>query len=324
MKNDLTQKTLYLFCTFLLFAAAKAFSQGQFSTNLIMPVAEIEQKLQTGEFSIYKFGDARFDGDITKRVILQFDDDKLLQVKWRRAINGADVFNNRPRYELAAYAIQKLFLDEDEYVVPPTCARGWPLKKYRKYDSAVDATFTKPPIVFFVLQCWLENVALAEIHDKARFKKDSLYARHFANMNIFSYLIYHSDSNRGNALISTLPDQPRVFIVDNGVAFDSEPSNRGTKWREIRVNRLPRKTIERLKSITREQLDQTLAVVAEYKIENGGLTPVEFSENFNSKAGVRRKKNRLQMGLNRLEIKNVHSRLKDLLKRVEKGKFELF
>src|SRR5690606_31993935 len=34
-------------------------------------------------------------------------------------VEDVDAFNNSPRRELAAYQIQKLFLDEDDWVVPP-------------------------------------------------------------------------------------------------------------------------------------------------------------------------------------------------------------
>ncbi len=47
--------------------------------------------------------------------------------------------------------------------------------------------------VFFVLQSWLDNVTDEDIYDEVRFKSDSIYARHFANMNIFSCLIKHSE-----------------------------------------------------------------------------------------------------------------------------------
>jgi hypothetical protein len=93
--------------------------------NITYPVDEIERKLIHEDFEILKFRDLRFKGDIGKRVILKYDDGKDLQIKWRRALNEGHVFNNAPRFEIAAYELQKLFLDESDFVVPPTVARGF-------------------------------------------------------------------------------------------------------------------------------------------------------------------------------------------------------
>ena len=51
------------------------------------------------------------------------------RVKLRRAEPGAEDFNNRPRYDLAAYELQKLFLEPAEYVVPPTALRFVPARR---------------------------------------------------------------------------------------------------------------------------------------------------------------------------------------------------
>ena len=58
-------------------------------------------------------------------------------MKLRKAEPGADTFNNVPRYDLAAYELQKLFLDPAEYVVPPTALRMVPLADFRKYSPDV-------------------------------------------------------------------------------------------------------------------------------------------------------------------------------------------
>ncbi len=48
-------------------------------------------------------------------------------------------FNNVPRYDLAAYELQKLFLDPPEYVVPPTALRMVPLADFANYSPGVAA-----------------------------------------------------------------------------------------------------------------------------------------------------------------------------------------
>src|SRR5690242_192165 len=47
----------------------------------------------------------------------------VVRIKWKPAAPGGDGYNHSPRRELAAYALQKLYLDEGDYVVPPTVAR---------------------------------------------------------------------------------------------------------------------------------------------------------------------------------------------------------
>lgn len=292
--------------------------------NILHPTAEIEQHLAAMPFSIFRMTDLRFDGDITKRAILRFGDLTHIQVKWRRCIAGADAFNNQPRYEVAAYALQKLFLDEDEYVVPPTVIRGFPAAVYDTLDAGAIITFKNPDVVFIVLQYWLEEVSTKDVFDPRRLKSDSLYARHFANANLLTYLIKHADSNEGNLLISTIPDQPRVFAVDNGVSFGSQESNRGILWQRMQVNRVPRRSIERLRDLRKSDLEATLAVVAQFELSDTAVQVVPPGQWLKKNAGVRREGNTLQFGLTQREIDETWKRLEALLRRVEKGELTLF
>ena len=293
-------------------------------SNIVYPIEEIERRLARDDFEIFRFNDLRFEGDIGKRVILKYADVKYIQAKWRRARKGGHEFNNAPRYEIAAYQIQKLFLDENEYVVPPTVCRGFLMEQYKNIEKDARPTFNKPDMVLVMLQYWLDEVTTDDVYDKKRFDNDSLYAKHFANTNILTYLIRHSDSNKGNLLISTDKSNPRVFSVDNGVAFRSEISNRGTKWRSIQVKKLPKKTIERLRGITPEVLHKALGVVAQIEIKNGIIKSAKPSENIDAKKGVRRKEGIIQLGLTEREINMIEKRLRDLLEKVDKGKYELF
>ena len=88
--------------------------------NFLAPVPVIEQQLTSAPFEIMNIKGARFTKDKTERGTIMFADSTTMTVKIKPAGAGADEFNNRPRYELAAYQLQKLFLDPDEYVVPPT------------------------------------------------------------------------------------------------------------------------------------------------------------------------------------------------------------
>ncbi|MEE8549914.1 MAG: hypothetical protein V3T08_01495, partial [Gemmatimonadota bacterium] len=178
--------------------------------NINIRADSVETLFRTRDFQILDFMDTRFEGDRTQRVLLRFDDDTKAFAKWAMVPpGGVGVFNNRPRYECAAYELQKLFLDELEYVVPPTVARSISVEAYRAMVPRAEATFRNTESVLIVLQYWLWNVTADGVWDKDRFEADTLYARHFANLNLFTHLIRHGDANKGNVLISSIDSNPR-------------------------------------------------------------------------------------------------------------------
>ncbi|HKJ91558.1 MAG TPA: hypothetical protein VJ957_00250, partial [Longimicrobiales bacterium] len=199
--------------------------------NIMLPTDSIEKLLRAAPFHVLNMQGTRFPEDRTQRVTLQFGDSTLIAAKWAKAPYGGETFNNNPRYELAAYRVQKMFLDPLDYVVPPTVLRVVPLAWYRQRSPNASPTFSGTTSVLVVLQYWLWNVTSSGLWDPDRFASDSVYARHFADMNILTYLIHHNDANVGNLLISKMPDNPRIFAVDNGLSFESEASDRGTEWR---------------------------------------------------------------------------------------------
>lgn len=293
--------------------------------NMRFPPDVIEELLREREFQVLDWADNRFRGDRTQRVALRFDDNTLIFAKWAKAPRGGrGVFNNRPRYEIAAYEFQKLFLDQSEYVVPPTVARCVSVDEYPDMEHWPGPTFDDARSVLVVLQYWLRNVTAKDVWDKSRFQTDSVYARHFANLDLFTYLILHSDSNGGNVLISSISNNPRLFAVDNGVAFSRrEASDRGTRWRGLRVKRLPRKTMERLRSLTREELERQLGVVAQFRRTGNQFVPETPSEPLDPDKGVRRNATVVQLGLTKTEIGQIWDRIGKILKKVDEGKIEL-
>jgi hypothetical protein len=293
--------------------------------NFLLPPDEIERRITDEHFTIADWRGARAPGDRTQRVAIVFADDVLLPAQWATAPENGAEFNNEPRYELAAYRVQKLFLDPDEYVVPPTVIRSFPLAFVQEHVQYQRPTFREAPhSVLAVLQYWLGGVTPDNFWDSDRATTDSVYARHIGNMNILTVLIRHSDSNVGNFLISQNAANPRVFSVDNGVAFNSPPSDRGYYWRSMRVRRLPAHTVERLRSITREDLDRTLGVLVEFEVSDGLLVPVEPGDNMGAGRGVRRSRDRIQFGLSSREIGGIENRIRDLLRQVDSGRIEVF
>ena len=288
------------------------------------PFSKIEHYLTTDTFRIIDWRGSRAPGDRTQRVALQFDDSSVVLVKWANAPRGGGVFNNEPRYELGAYVLQKMFLPDDEYVVPPTVARVFPLEYVKEQVAQIEPTFGDAASVLVIFQYWVPQVTPDAFWNEKRAESDTVYARHIGNMNLLTHLIRHSDANVGNFLISQVPDNPRVFSVDNGVAFRSVPSNRGLEWRDLRVKRLPKATVERLRGITRAQLDSALAILVELEERDGRLVAVPPGANLSPGRGVRRSGGRIQLGLTTGEIGDIETRLRNLIRSIDRGQIGVF
>lgn len=318
----MTRTPLMAACAAILITAIPGAAQ---DANFHMPIPELESRLSADSFRILNWRGSRAVEDRTQRVTLAYSDSSVIPVKWASAPRGGSRFNNEPRYEAAAYVIQKLFLEPEHYVVPPVVLRAVPLETVKEQMPKAEPTFREAPqSVLVALQYWMFSVSQDGFWSEERLRRDTAYARHIANFNILTYLIRHRDSNIGNYLISTDSTNPRVFSVDNGVAFASQDSNRGDDWRHMRVDRLPRETVERLNAITREDLEAALAVIAEFEIRDGQLIPVEPGPNLSRGAGVRVKDNRVQLGLHMREIREIHTRLRTLVREAGNGTYRLF
>jgi hypothetical protein len=295
--------------------------------NVAFPVPELEEMLNHEPLSIVsaEISRPKAKGDITLKAEAKFGDHDPFRVKVRKAEPGADTFNNVPRYDLAAYELQKLFLDPAEYVVPPTALRMVPLEEMRKYSPDVRRTFPGADEVLVVVQYWLNDIkVLADIFDAAQFESDPVYARHIGQLNVLTYLIEHRDSNAGNFLISRAETGPRVFSIDHGVAFASDDSDRGTLWKDMRVKRLPADLVAKLRLITPEILDRKLSVLAEWRLRDGRYEAVTPGERISGSFGVRRKGDTLQMGLKGGEINRVQRLLSALLSRIDRGEISTY
>ena len=247
----------------LVVAASAAGAQ---DANITFPVAELEHMLADDPFTIVsaEISRPKARGDITLKAEVSFDGRPPIRVKLRKAEPGADDFNNQPRYDIAAYRLQAMFLDPADYVVPPTALRFLPTEEFRKYSRDVERTFTGVDEALAVLQYWLQEVKVVEdVLSPTLYAADPMYARHVEQMNVLTWLIDHGDSNLGNFLISRSEQGARVFSVDNGVAFASGGSDRGRQWDEMRVSKLPAATVERLRRITAADLEAQLGVVAQ-------------------------------------------------------------
>lgn len=292
--------------------------------NYVLAPSDLEARLADAPFQIVGIRDNRWQGDRTQRTEIQFRDGLRVRVKWAKAPPGGFAINNQPRYEVAAYAFQKLLYDVADWVVPPTVIRELPLRAYRQLDPEIGPTFEGTASVLVEVQYWLRDVETAEAPDTARLRTDPAYARRVGYLNLFTYLIRHVDSNPGNVLISTV-DEPRLFSVDNGVAFRSPESPRGVAWRDLHVHRVPSGAVDRLRSLTRAELQDALYVVAQFEVgDDGRLHSVPATAKLDVNRGVPREDNVIQFGLTNLELDEMWNRIQTLLQRVDTGEIQTF
>ena len=293
-----------------------------------LPPAELERLLAYDDFTIRSVrGDVGGVMGVKKLKIVFPGREDWLAVKWKKAPSrDADGWNNTPRKEIAAYEIQKWFLDPADYVVPTTVVRCIPLEKYGMLDPTPKPNIRGTRCVLGTLVVWLEEVTVPEkLFDEERFASDARYAYHMANMNLLTYLIDHEDGRQGNFLVSEIESDRRVFSIDNGVSFGAKMKNFFVRnWDKIRVPALRRETIERLRRVTPEQIE-ALGVLAELRVDDSGiLRPVPFSENANPRKGARVEPGWIQLGLTRGEIKDLRKRIERLLARVDAGSQPVF
>jgi hypothetical protein len=294
-------------------------------TNITLPPDSLERLLAYDSFTLPDtLVGTRFATDRTQRVPLFYPDGTAVLVKWAEAPRGGQKFNDNPRYEIAAYEIQKLFLDPPDYVVPPTVPRMFSVTWYRTVRKDAEPTFKESQSVLVVLQYWLYDVTADSVFDPQRFETDSVYARHWGDVNILTYLIDHKDQNKGNLLISKDPHSPRVFAVDNGVAFRSPISDRGARWSHLQVDRLPHHTVDRLRALTKEDLHRALGVLAQFELQGDSLVRVPPGENLKPHAGVREQDGEVQIGLTDGEIDDIWNRLQDLRSDIDRGRLKVF
>ena len=307
--------------------AVAAFAAQAQDANITFPVADLERTLAYDPFTIVsaEISRPKARGDITLKAEVSFDGRPPIRVKLRKAEPGADDFNNQPRYDIAAYRLQAMFLDPPDYVIPPTALRFVPVAEFSKYSRDVDRTFIGVDEVLAVLQYWLQEVkVVADVLSPTLYATDPVYARHVEQLNVLTWLIDHGDSNLGNFLISRAEQGARVFSVDNGVAFASGGSDRGRLWDAMRVEKLPAATVERLRRITAADLEAALGVVAQWRQEGDNFVPVPPGPNLRPARGVRRIGNDLQLGLTHAEIEKVRKNLERLLAMVDDGSIKTY
>jgi len=291
-----------------------------------LPPDELARMLQSAPFELraMKRAEAGVMG-VSKATAYFPSQRRELTVKWAPApAKTADEWNASPRKETAAFAVQRWFLDPDDWVVPPTAMRCIPLAAYSRLAPDMPATIEGTQCELGLVAVWLDHVKQPEtIFDVDRFERDRTYAGHVADFNLFTYLVEHRDGRGGNILVSG--DGERIYAVDNGIAFGNLVWNYFvTNWDVLRVPGLRRAAIDRLRRVTPRDVD-ALMVVAELRADRAGvLQPVPPTAPIDPSQGIRVRDGRVQLGLTADEAHAVGDRLKQLLARVDAGEIPLF
>jgi len=254
------------------------------------------------------------------------DDRRRLSAKWKPAPSRLDLFNNSPRKEIAAYEVQKLFLDPSDFVVPTArlrCLRASDFAGKRRIRAV---TVRGTDCQIGVLSLWLDSLTLPDqLLDDDRFEGDVDYAARVADFNLAMYLIKHSDGRRGNFLVAESGLPPRIFSVDNGVAFGGFLYNWFVpNWKKLRVPALRRESVERLRRVRFADVER-LGVVAQLEVdERRHFVSVAPGPNLDPDDGVRFDGRTIQIGLEEDEIEDLWERIEHLLEDVDRGRVAVF
>ncbi len=257
----------------------------------------------------------------------------VFRAKWRAETTASPA--NVPRHELAAYAVQRLFLDPDEYVVPPAAAHCFELEEYRTRVSAKERPWSPGyNCVFGYLSYWLEDaVPIKEARDEGWFRPEqgpldsqlfasnAVYRQAVSSLNLLLFLIDQGDRHGGQFLVHRDRRRPVVYGVDNSMAFGSGTNprlDRFTDWSRIQVPMAQGK-LARL-AAWRPADVAALGVIEQSVYRDGRLwpVPVETAAVLTDAPG-RRWGDVLQIGLTRAEIDQLWTRSRVLLRNVARG-----
>jgi len=254
----------------------------------------------------------------------------VFRAKWRP--QSSDDLINESRKELAAYAVQKLFLRDAEWVVPPTVARCFGLREYHAFIPTEKATFAGTDCVLGFASYWLEDIMTVRnardrgflgagdgVLDRDRFSRDAAYRGSLAKANLLTYTINHGDAHDEQFLLQSTSRGFRAFVVDNSISLQSIKNPMllvREDWSQIQVPWLPKETIERLNKLTDDDY-ASLGNVTELERQGARLVPVHAGKGTVKSDGsaMAWQGDHLRIGLTANEIDLVKSRIRELLAR---------
>ena len=300
--------------------------------NWPYPPHTLEEKaypaLLTGQYEIREMHRTEHGLSGAQKITVYFPQiNREVLFKWS-AVTRENVVKSRnsPRKEMAAYEVQKLFLDPQDYVVPPSFLVWLPSIQSGRKSQLPDVGLSGGGGSLGIMAPWLVNVEIPEVmYDEKRFLADPVYAYFLSNFNLLTNLIRHRDMKPDNVLVSKNDRLRHVFSIDNDISFTIFPHIvYRTHWDKIRVPALRKESIARLRALRREDLDN-LGVLAQLKNQSdGSLQPVPRGANLDPPKAVRTEDDTVQFGLTEDEIERLWKRIQSLLSMVDAEEVSLF
>lgn len=198
-------------------------------------------------------------------------DELIFRAKWRSLDTTSG--SNSPRKELVAYFAQSLFLDQEDYVFPPTRGRCFELQHYRRtVDPNAAPTFPdESSCVFGIASLWLEESEAFEdgwfgeekVFVESRWANDPVYRKTLANGNLLAYLISNGDTHNGNWIKVQTPKGTRLYLVDASISLTrmGNPSlGPDENFVSLLAPALDQRSVQRLLELERDDLRRLFSV----------------------------------------------------------------
>ncbi len=208
----------------------------------------------------------------------------VFSAKWRTEEAQTLLGNfSRPRREVVAYHLQKIFLESSDYVIPPTVSHCFPIDQYRKFvEKAVEPTWKEIPCVFGFLSFWLPDVETVAKDDEStfiqprlfseeRFENDVTYARAVSALNIITFAAEHGDSHARQFVVAEKPFH--VWSVDHSISLTAVKNPMALlreDWSKMKVPQLPADMAARIAQLKRSDIDR-LGLIEVLREEGNGL-----------------------------------------------------
>ncbi len=259
----------------------------------------------------------------------------VFRAKWRPQSSAGIV--NDPRKELAAYAVQQLFLDPLDYVIPPSSSYCFTQRQLKPVHSAEHrAGGREIPCTLGYLSFWLTSgsdvtdsqeagtlPSGSGLYDAALYTRNAAYRRSLGHLNLTTFLINHGDAHAQQFLLVKGKQSFSLYSVDNTIAFKSIPNPMlvfREDWSNLRVPSYPADTLRKISELSNSDISAKLRVIDEYALDNGKLARRSPGAEVGRADGALRWIGpRLQIGLTRSEIKGVTKRFKSITARWASG-----
>ena len=266
-----------------------------------------------------------------------------LRTKWRSQQSASIV--NEPTKELAAYRLQMLFLDPEDYVIPPVVSACFEVEHYRAEVDPEAEGLESTGCVFGFLAYWLvgaesiydareqgllpmpEDARDPQLYEARRFEEAGAGPRrNLALLNLVTHLVNNGDAHAGQFVLYTEP--LHFFAIDNSIAFQSIANpvmGQIQDLSELMVPALPADVAERIRGLRRADLDALARLEELARFTPGGpFEHVEPGALFDRRSRVRVDDGRIQVGLTADDLDDLWDRVEGVQRRLASGSLTTF